>query len=299
MAGPITPSNFGELLWPGIRTIYGLQYREFPEEYSQIFNVESSSMAFEESLLLTGFGQVPEKSVGGSVTYNEPKQGWKHRITHTTYGLGFIVASELVEDDQYGKIRQYPKALARSVRQTIETIAANVLNRAFNNSYTGGDGLELCSDAHLLKGGGTWQNEPSSAADLDETSLEQAFIDIDGWVDDEGLKVNANPKKMIVAVNNVWNSTKLLDSQQTPFDANNSVNPANKIVPWMKSSYLDDPDAWFLTTDVMNGLVFYWRRKPAFTRDNDFDSENAKFKTVFRMSVGWDDPRGVYGSPGA
>lgn len=296
---PVAPNNFGELLWPGINKIYGLSYKEHEQMYSRIFSVEGSQQAYEESLLLTGFGLVPEKGVGSGVTYNDPAQGWKHRITNITYGLGFIIASELYEDDLYGQINQYPKALARSVRQTIEINAANVLNRAFNDSYLGGDGKELCATDHLLKGGGSWSNTPLISTDLDETSVEQAYIDIDAWVDDEGLKINAKPKHLCVAVNNVWNAKKIFGSPLTPSDANNSINPAHNLLPWDYWTHLTDPDAWFLKTDCPNGLVFYWRRKPGFTMDNDFDSENAKYKTIFRMSVGWNDPRGVYASPGA
>lgn len=295
---PITPSNFGELLWPGIHTHYGLGYAQYPEEYPAMFEVRTSTLAYEDSLLLTGFGQIPQKGIGSSVQYNEPKQGWKHQSVHITFGLGFIVASELYEDDQYGKINQYPRELARSVRSTIETTAANIYNRAHNDSYLGADGLEMCSTVHLKKGGGTWSNEPTIPVDLDETSLEQALIDIAAFVNDEGLKINAQPVRLLVNTNNHWNAQKLLGSSQEPGTANNAINPAEGIMPYKVCHYFDDPNAWFIRTNVMNGPTFFWRRRPGFTMDNDFDSENAKYKTIYRMSVTWFDPRGVYGSPG-
>jgi len=291
-------SNFGELLEPGLKKIYGQEYAQYTEVYPRVFNVDSSTKAFEESLSLTGFGQVPEKVQGQSVTYNDPKQNWVNRLTHVTYGLGYIVTREMYEDDQYKKMAGFTRALARSVRHTIETINANILNNAFSSSYTGGDGLELCSTAHLLGGGGTYQNELSTAADLSATSLEQACIDIGDLVDDAGLLVRAMPKMLVVPNELSWTAQKLLGSSLDPDSANNAINPANGLMPHTVWNFLTDPDAWFITTDIPNGLVTYFRRRPEFSRDNDFDSENAKFKTTYRMIAGWDDPRGLFGSSG-
>jgi len=295
----VTTANFGELLEPGLKKIYGQEYAQYPEIYPKVFDVESSTKAFEESLSLTGFGQVPEKTQGASVSYSDPKENWVHRMSHVTYGLGYVISREMYEDDQYKKMGAFTKALARSVRHTAETIPSNVLNRAFNSTYTGGDGLELCSTAHLLGGGGTWQNELTTAADLDATSLEQALIDIGDMVDDAGLLVRANPSMMVVPNELAWTAKKLFGSSLDPDSANNAINPANDLMPYTVWNFLTDPDAWFIKTDIPNGLVTYFRRRPEFTRDNDFDSENAKFKTTFRMSAGWDDPRGIFGSPGA
>ncbi len=292
-------ANFGELLEPGLKRIYGLEYDEYTSVYPSVMSVEGSTKAFEEGLSLTGFGQVPEKDQGQSVSFVDPKQNWVHRLTHVTYGLGYIVTREMFEDDQYAKIRSYTRALAKSVNATRETIASNVFNRAFSNSYLGGDGIELCSDVHLLGGGGTYQNELSSAADLSATSFEQALIDIGDLVDDAGLLMRAKPKMLVVPNELDWTATKLLDSTLEPETANNAVNPAKNRMPYTVWIYLTDPDAWFIMTDVSNGLVVYHRRNPEYTRDNDFNSENAKFKTTFRMSAGWDDPRNIYGSPGA
>lgn len=291
-------SNFGELLEPGLKRIYGLEYAQHSDVYPTVFNVDSSTKAFEESLSMTGFGEVPEKTQGQSVTYNDPKQNWVHRLTHVAYGLGFVVTREMFEDDQYKKMGGFTRALARSVRHSIEQTGANVLIRAFDSTYKGGDGLELCSTAHLLGAGGTYQNELTTAADLDATSLEQALIDLGDMVDDAGLLMRAMPKRLIVPNELSWTAQKLLGSSLDPDSANNAINPANNLMPFTTWNFLTDPDAWFITTDVPNGLVYYMRRRPDFTRDNDFDSENAKFKTTFRVVAGWDDPRGIFASPG-
>ena len=290
--------NFGELLDPGMRAHYGLSYKQREEQYSKVFDIKDSTKNFEETLSLAGLGLVPEKTQGGSVSYDDMIQGYKHRLTHVTYGLGFIVTREMYEDDLYKQINAFPEALARSVRHTIETIAANILNRAFNSSYTGADGKELCATDHPLVAGGTFANEPSTPADLSITSFEQALIDIGDFVDDRGLDVAAQPKKLIVTPSFDFTAQKILGSEKDPASNYNAVNPARGVMPYTVMNFLTDPDAWFITTDMPNSIVFYWRRRPDFTKDNDFDSENAKWKTVFRCIAGWDDPRGIYGSPG-
>lgn len=295
---PINTGNFGELLDPGLRKIYGDTYKDYPEQYSKIFSVETSKMAYEDTLSMTGFGLVPEKTEGNGVTYDTAYQGYDHRLTHLTYGLGFIVTKEMFEDDLYRKMNSLPKALARSVRHTVEITAANVLNRAFNSSYTGADAKELCATDHPLIGGGTQKNELTTAADLSMTSYEQALIDIADFTDDRGLLIAAKPKMLVIPSELNWTASQLLGSEKDPESANNAINPANGSLPFSVNNFLTDPDAWFITTDIPNGLVFYWRRRPEFTKDNDFDSENAKWKTTFRMSVGWDNPLGVFGSPG-
>lgn len=293
--------NFAALLSPGLVRIYGDSYKEYPEQYSQFFNVESSTKAFEDSLSMSGLSLVPVKLEGKGIDYDSPIQGPTNRLTHVTYGKGFIVTREMFEDDLYKKIRNLPKALARSVRVTIETTAANVPNRAFSGSYLGADGKSLCATDHPLLGGGTFSNTLSTAADLDMTSLEQALIDVSALVDDRGLPIQARATKLIIPMQLEWQSKRLLKSVDDPETANRSINPAVGSLSegYAVNHYLTDPDAWFLKTDVPNGLVFYWRRRPAFAEDNDFDSENGKWKTTYRMSVGWDDPRGIYGSPGA
>ena len=295
----VSTGNFGELLEPGLRKLYGDAYKQYPEEYSQVFNVEGSSKNFEEDLSLAALGLVPAKPEGQAVSYDTAYQGTTHRYTHSAYGLGFMVTREMFEDDLYRKMKTMPQALARSVRHSIELLAANVLNRAFNSSYTGIDSLEMCSTVHTTIAAGTYQNELTTAADLSVTSLEQAYIDIAALIDERGLKMAAKPTKLIVHPNDVFNAQTILKTSQEVGSANNDINTMKGAMPYTTLHWLTDSDAWFVLTDVPNGMNFFWRRKPEFTRDNDFDSENAKFKTTYRCSVGWTDPRGIYGSPGA
>ncbi len=294
----VTRSNFGELLEPGIREVYGLEYNQYPEEYKKCFEVLTSTRAYEEALSLAGFGQVPEKDEGSSVLYADPKQGFLSRLTNKTYGLGFPISREMVEDELYNQINSFSKALAVSVKDTIETVAANVYNRAFNSSYKGSDGLEMCSKVHLIETGGTMANEPATAADLTEESIRQALIDIGDFVGSSGLLMNTRVVRLIVPPELDWQAAKILESTLEPESANNAINPAKGRFPYIVNHYLTDPDAWFLMTSCPNGTTFYWRRKPALTRDNDTDTENAKFKTTLRFVPGWHDFRGVYGSPG-
>lgn len=297
---PINTGNFGELLEPGLRVVYGDAYNNYQEEYSRVFDVKTSSQANEEDLSITGFGPTVVKSEGGSVSYDIAYQGYKKTYTHVTYGLGFIVTREMVEDDLYRKIVAMPQALAKSVRDSVELLAANI----FNNGFTGNDqsdGKDLFDTSRPLVGGGTWQNKPTTAADLSVTSLEQAFIDIADYVNDRGLKIFAQPKTLIVPKEEAWQAQIILNSMQMPGTTNNDINPARNVFPGgvVVMHWLTDTNAWFIKTDVPNGLTFFWRRKPEFTRDNDFDSENAKFKTTYRCSVGSTDPRGCYGNSGS
>ena len=291
-------SNFAALRDPGLRLIYGDAYGEYPEEYSKIFDVQSSQRAYEDALSMSGFGVVPVKAEGKSVSYDDPIQGPTRRQTHVTYGKGFIVTREMHEDDLYKKMNALPKALARSVRITIEQIASDILNNGFTTTLTV-DGLSLFNASHTLLGGGTFANRPTIAADLDMTSLEQAIIDVAAFVDERGLLVYAKGKQLIVPPALDWQSKRLIKSPDDPETANRSINPAAGSLTPMTLHYLTDPDAWFVNTDVPNGLIFYWRRRPEFGFDNDSDSENAKWKTTLRFSAGADDPRAMYASPGA
>lgn len=293
-------ANFGELLEPGLRVVYDSARKMWPDEYSRIFEVRNSTKAVEHALSMTGFGVMPVKAQGAGVDYDDPIQGYKHSLTNVTYGLGYIVTLEMFEDDQYDKINALPKALARSGSYTVEITSANILNNGFVTTYTtGGDGLALFSASHLLEGGGTWKNKLSTDADLSMTSLEQALIDIGDFVDGRGNLIPVMPKKLIVPTEGDWTATQILGSDKDPESANNAINPAKNKLTKEVNHYLTDPDAWFILTDQPNGLVFYWRRKPAMTRDNDHDSDNAKFKQTMRFVCGWDDPRGIFGSAGA
>ena len=295
-----TTASFDKLLDPGLRRIYGDAYKSYEEQYTKIFSVETSAKSNEKSLSMSGFGLVPQKVESASVDYDAPIQGFSHTITHLTFGKGFTVSKEMFEDDLYRKINALPKALARSVRVTIETRSANILNNAFVTTYnTGPDALELCSTVHKRIDGVTFANELTTAADFSMTSLRQALIDIGDYVDDRGLLMAAKPMKLIGPPELEWDFRRVLQSTGDPETANRSMNPAQGVLPYTVNNYLTDPDAWFIQTDVDNGLVYYWRRRPSFTKDNDFDSENGKWKVTYRMSVGWDDPRNIFGSPGA
>lgn len=300
----ITKNNFGELLYPGLKAIWGDNYNDYPEEYSKIFNVQTSKQSYEKTLSMTGFGLASTKAEGEGVTYDVAYQGYTGTITHVTYGLGFIVTSEMYEDDQYRKINALPKALARSVRHTIEQYAANYLNLAFagDTGYgTGPDGSALCSTSHTLVGGGTEQNTLTTDADLSMTSLEQACIDIGDIVDDRGLLSYIKKRKLVIPPELEWTVRQILESDKDPETNYNATNPAKGLFPegYMVSHYITDADRWFILTDAPQSLVFYWRKRPEFTKDNDFDTDNSKFKTVFRLSCGWDDWRGIYGCAGA
>ena len=294
--------DFDELLEPGIRVWFGDTYNQWPEEFSQVFEMVNSSKAVETDHSLTGTGLVPQKPEGQPISYDEVYQAYKTQYTNLTYGLGIIISREMFEDDLYRKMQNMTKSLARSVRQTNEVVGANVLNRAFNSGYLGGDGVELCSTVHNTLLAGTYRNEPTVPADLTVTAFEQALIDIGTqYIDDRGIKVMAMPKKLIIHPAKWFAAKKILGSDKMPDDANNAINPSMNILPggMVVMHFLTDPDAWFIQTDVPNGLTWFWRRKTEFGRDNDFDSEVAKFKTTQRHIQGWSDPRGIYGSPGA
>jgi len=276
-----------------------LSYNEYTPEWSQIFPTKKSGQAYEKTLGMTGFGLAVTKTQGAAVSYDDPFQGYTQTVTHYVRGLGYIVTKEMYTDDQYGKINALPKALKYSMIQTKEIDHANVLNRAFSSSYTGADAKELCATDHPLIGGGTEQNELSTAADLSLTSLEQAMIDIAEMTNDRGLAIRLTPKKLVVAVENDWTAKQLLGSALDPENiASNALNPAKGLMPYIVNHYLTDGDAWFILTDAPEGLVSYSRWPLEFGKDNDFNSDNMLNKATERYSVAWDDFRGIYGSPG-
>lgn len=294
----MSTGNFGELLEPGLRVIWGDRQKQWEPEYSKVFDIRNSSKATEHTLSLAGFGVMPTKNQGQSVSYDDAKQGNKHSLTHVTYGLGCIITKEMYEDDLYDRINKMPKLLSLAGERRVETNAANILNNAFTAAYTGGDGKELCATDHPLEKGGTGRNELSTAADLSMTSFEQALIDIGDYVDGAGQKMKAMSKRLIIPTSLEWTARQLLGSDKDPETANNAINPAKGMMPYVVMHYLTDPDAWFIQTDVPDGLLFYWRRKPEFTRDSDHDTDNAKFKETMRFICGWDDWRNIFGSPG-
>ena len=303
MAGIITTGSHPKALWPGMHKFFGRTYNEHPMEWSQIFEAESSEKNYEEDTEVTGFGLAPVKAQAASVSYDSETQGPTKRYTHVTYGLGYIVTREELEDNLYEVVsKRRIKALAYSVRQTEETVAANILNRAFNSSYTGADGKEMIATDHPTVNG-TQSNELTTAADLSEASLEDLMIQIAESVNSRGLKIALMPKKLIVPPGLMFEAERLLASSLQSGTANNDVN-AIKSMGMIKGGacvnhYLTDTDAWFLQTDAPSGLMRFNRRATEFKQDNDFDTENAKAKTTLRFSVGWTDWRGIFGSPGA
>jgi hypothetical protein len=304
MAGPISRSNFAKALWPGVNSWYGKAYDEHQVEYSQLFDSYNSNKAYEEDVGISSFGLAQTKNEGGSIVYDEENQAFLTRYAHVVYGLGFIVTREMFEDDLYSIVAQRrARALAFSMRQTKEIVGANVYNRAFDPTLTGGDGVSMINDAHPNWAGGTWSNTLAVAADLSEASLEQACIDIMKYTNDRGLKISAMPESLIVPPDLVFEAERILMSPYRVGTANNDINALKQMGKFPKgiivNHYLTDENAWFLRTNTPDGMKLFERRAMQFTIDNDFDTENAKFKSTERYSFGWTDPRAIYGSPGA
>lgn len=297
----ISTGNNPKLLWPGLHALWGRDYKKHKPEWSQIFAELDSDKNYEEEVEMTGFGLAPVKAQGASVSYDSETQGPTTRYTHVVYGNGFIVTQEEFEDNLYEKAgTARTEALMFGVQQTIEVIHANILNRAFNSSYTGGDGLELCSTAHVTVDG-TQSNELTDAADLSEASLEDLLIQVMTAENSRGHKINLIGQKLIVPPALFFDAKRILDSDLTPDSANNAANIVGGMFPGglMVNHYLTDTDAFFVQTNAPRGLQSFWRRKPAITRDNDFDTENLKVKVVFRCTPGWTEWRQIFGSPGA
>ena len=304
MSGIITSGNFAKALYPGVSTWFGNAYKAFPEEWSQIFKKETSRRAFEENVSSSGFGLVPAISEGAPVTFDSAQQGFVTRFTHIEYGMGIVITRNMVDDDLYDVIgKKYSEALAYSARQTIEIICANVLNRGFNASYKGGDGKELLATDHPNITGGTYSNELSTPADLSELALEQSIIDLGKWKNDRGLRIAVQPQKLVIPVDLLFTAERILGSNLRVGTSNNDINALRSLGclsgGYVVNHYLTDTNAWFLLTDVPNGLTLMERRPMEFTMDNDWDTSNAKYKVTFRMSVGWSDPKAIYGSAGA
>ena len=303
MAGIITTASHPKALWPGIKAWWGQVYDEHKEEYSELFDSDTSSMNYEEDVQLTGFGLAPVKSEGSGVSYDSEIQGFTTRYTHIAYALGYIVTKEELDDNLYEQVsRRRSAALAMSFRQTKENVGANIYNRAFNGTYLGGDGVALCSTSHPNTSGGTFANKPSVDADLSEASLEDALTAVMGFQNDRGLLINVMPRSLVVARQNWWNANRIMKSAYTPTTANNAVNVlvATNALPEgiVMNHYLTSPNAWFVRTNIQNGLKYYSRVGIQFDQDNDFDTMNAKAKGYERYSFGWTDPRAIYGVNG-
>lgn len=298
----ITTGSFAKALWPGVNAWYGKAYNDYPTEYTQLFEKNSSKKSYEEDVGISGFGLAKIKAEGAPIDYDTERQGFTTRYQHVVYALGFVITREMFEDDQYDVVGQRKaKGLARSIRQTKEIVGANIFNRAFDSNYKGGDGTQMINNAHPNVAGGTWSNTLGTAADLSEAALEQAAIDIYAFTDDRGLLIAATPKKLVVASAGQFEATRILEADGrvgTDLNDPNVIKTKGVIPQVVVNHYFTDPDAWFILTDVNDGLKYFERRGDAFEMDNDFDTENAKFKATSRYSFGWSDPRGVYGSAG-
>jgi hypothetical protein len=304
MAGIITTGNHPKALWPGMHAFFGRTYKEKPLQWKESgFVVEKSSKNYEEDTLVTGFGLAAEKTQGGSVSYDSETQGFTKRYTHVVYGLGYIVTEEENDDNLYEVVsKRRIKGLAFSHRQAEENVHANIFNRAFNSSYTGGDSKELCATDHGTSSGDQ-SNELATAADFSEAALEDLLIQIRQAKNDRGMRIALQPRKLLIPNNLMFEAQRVLKSELRSGTANNDTNAVRSmgLLPEgiMVNDYLTDADAWFVLTDCPNGLMHFQRRALEFTQDNDFDTSNMKAKAVQRYSVGWTDWRSVYGTPGA
>lgn len=299
---PITSGTHPKLLWPGLKDIWGNMYKDHPSEYEKVFDQETSDKSYEETQELAGFGLAPVKAEAASISYDTTINGYVTRFTNVTYGLGFIVSQEAVEDNQYkSQAEKRTRALRRSMRHTKETVHANILNRATDSNYVGGDGKELLATDHPTANG-TQSNELAVAADLSEASLEDIFILVMNMTDTRGLRMAAKPKKLIVPPALIFEATRIVKSDLQNDTANNAINAMKSmgILPdgVMSWSFLTDVDQWFIKTDIP-GLKTFNRRELSFEKDGDFETGNFKHKATERYAAGWDDWRAIVGSPGA
>ena len=299
----INTRSFAKALLPGIHKWVGMEYKDYMPQYAKVFEKFTSTKAFEEEVGVTGFGYAVVKTEGGGVYYDDMEQGFTQRYTHYVMALGFKITREMFEDNQYMSLGlRKTKGLTFAMKQTKEVLFANILNRAFNSTYTYADGVEMCSAVHPNKSGGTWRNELETAADLSEDSLEQACIDIGAFESDRGMLIKVSPKQLIIPPALEFDAARILKSVQQSGTANNDINALktlSKIPNMMVYNYLTDTDAWFVQTDCPDGLKYFQRREMETETDNDFDTQNASYLVTERFVPGITDCRGVFGSPGA
>lgn len=292
-------------LLPGLNALFGMEYKKYGEEHKEIYETENSDRSFEEEVKLSGFSAAPVKAEGASIRYDTAQEAWSARYTHETVAMGFAITQEAMEDNLYDSLSaRYTKALARGMAYTKQVKAAYYLNNAFAGSgVLGGDGKTLCATDHPLISGGTNSNRPTTGADLNETSLEAAVIQIAGWTDERGLLIAARPKKLVIPPNLQFVATRLLKTELRVGTTDNDINAIrnNGAIPggYAINHFLTDTNAWFLTTDVPNGMKHFVRVPMSTGMDVDFDTGNNRYKARERYSFGWSDPLGMYGSPGA
>lgn len=291
-------------LLPGLNALFGLEYARYGEEHKEIYEVESSERSFEEETKLAGFGAAPVKNEGQGIAYDNAQEAWTARYNHETIALGFSITEEAVEDNLYDSLSsRYTKALARAMAYTKQVKGAAILNNAFSGSYLYGDGKSLCATDHPLVNGATNSNRPTTGVDLNETSLENAVIQIAAWTDEKGLLIAAKPKKLVIPPALMFVATRLLETTQRVGTADNDINAlkSNGSIPggYTVNHFLTDTNAWFLLTDVPNGLKHFVRTSLDTKMDGDFDTGNVRYKARERYSFGVSDPMGLYGSPGS
>ena len=302
----ISRSQLLKELLPGLNALFGMEYKKYGDEHKEIFETESSDRSFEEETKLSGFGAAPVKSEGAAIAYDNAQEAWTARYTHETIAMGFSITEEAMEDNLYDSLSaRYTKALARAMAYTKQVKAASILNKGFTGTGnpTYGDGQVLFSTAHPLVSGGVNSNRPTTGADLNETSLEAAVIQIAAWTDERGLLIAAKPRKLIVPPSLMFVATRLLETELRVGTADNDLNAikSNGSIPegYTVNHFLTDTNAWFLCTDIPNGLKHFVRAPMATSMDGDFDTGNVRYKARERYSFGVSDPLGIFGSPGS
>jgi len=291
-------------LLPGLNALFGMEYARYGEEHKELYETETSERSFEEETKLSGFSAAPVKNEGSAIAYDNAQEAWTTRYNHETIALGFSITEEAIEDNLYDSLSaRYTKGLARAMAYTKQVKAAAVINNGFSAAYAGGDGVALFSTAHPLVNGGTNSNRPSTAADLNETSLEAAVIQIAAWTDERGLLIAAKPRKLIVPPALQFVATRLLETSLRVGTTDNDINALknNGSIPegYTINHFFTDNNGWYLTTDVPNGLKHFVRSPLANSMDGDFDTGNVRYKARERYSFGWSDTLGVFGSPGS
>lgn len=301
---PISRAQLAKELEPGLNALFGMEYKRYDNEHRQIFSEENSDRAFEEEVMLTGFGAAPVKQEGAGVQYDSATESFTSRYQHETIAMAFALTEEAVEDNLYARLSgRYTRAMARSMAHTKQVKAASILNNAFSSSYVGGDGVSLCNTAHPTAGGPNFSNTPSVAADLNETSLEQAIIDVSSFTDERGLKISVQARKLVIPKELQFTAERLMKTTARVGTADNDVNAIRSMgmIPegFVVNNFLTDVDAWFIMTDAPNGMKHFKRVAMSTGFEGDFDTGNVRYKARERYSFGWSDPRGIYGSAGA
>jgi len=291
-------------LLPGLNALFGMEYAGYGEEHKEVYEVETSERSFEEETKLSGFSAAPVKNEGQAIAYDNAQEAWTARYNHETIALGFSITEEAIEDNLYDSLsKRYTKSLARAMSYTKQVKAAAVLNNGFSAAYTGGDGQALYSTAHPLVNGGANSNTFTTQADLNETSLEAAVIQIAAWTDERGLLIAAKPRKLVVPPGLMFVAKRLLDTELRVGTTDNDINALKAMgsIPegYKVNHFLTDTNGWFLLTDVPNGLKHFVRTPLSNSMDGDFDTGNVRYKSRERYSFGWSDPLGTFGSAGS